>query len=248
MQLLSLCLAECEWIGILKRGSGALENRIRIDIQIVRLLLLPLLFQCLIKMVGESLPSPGYRRSTSSPFKRSLSSPDISWRSLAHRHKFLLYTLGLLTLLCTVYLYFAITWGASDSCSGLGGTQRALCQLRGNKLNSDSLKAHHRRLLYVDDSDDPPKKVSFGGRLKEFEAFFSSGSSEDLKEIEITRLRGTINGLRRVIRSLRRGNARLRKTVTILRSDYHTPSTEEDNNNKQAIPVPPRGPRLRGDI
>lgn len=97
-------------------------------------------------------------------------------------------------------------------------------------------------------TDDSPEKVPFGGRLKEFEAFFSSGSNKDLKEIEITRLRETVNGLRRVIRSLRRGNARLRKTVTILRSDYHTPSTEEDHNNKQAIPVPPRGPRLRGDI
>lgn len=102
------------------------------------------------------------------------------------------------------------------------------------------------RCLFTDDS---PEKVSFGGRLKEFEAFFSSGSNEDLKEMEITRLKGTVNGLRRVIRSLRRRNARLRKTVTILRSDFHTPSTEEDNNNnKQAIPVPPRGPRLRGDI
>jgi hypothetical protein len=203
-------------------------------------------------MVNESLPSPGYRRNSnplsSSPFKRSLSSPDISWRSLAHRHKFLLYTLGLLTLLCTVYLYFAITWGASDTCSGLGGTQRALCQFRENKVKADSLKGHHRRLLYVEDSDPPKKEASFGGRLKEFEAFFSSSDDSELNEIEITRLKGTILGLRRTIRGLRRRNTRLRKTVTILRNDHHTPA--EDNNHAPvtAIPVPPKAPRLRGDI
>ena len=87
-----------------------------------------------------------------SSFKRSLSVADISWRSLGHRHKFLLCMLGVLTLLCTVYLYFAVTLGASDSCSGLGGAQRVSCQLHENTLKAESLKAHHRRLLYVEDA------------------------------------------------------------------------------------------------
>ncbi|KAG0570035.1 hypothetical protein M758_6G128900 [Ceratodon purpureus] len=94
--------------------------------------------------------SPGYRRGTNPPspaFRRSSSSSDSSWRILASRHKFLLYMLGLLTILCTVYLYFAITWGVSDECSGLGGTQRAVCQLKLNRLKADTLKAHHRRFL-----------------------------------------------------------------------------------------------------
>lgn len=203
-----------------------------------------------VKMVNESLPSPGYRRNSlplsPAAFRRSLSSPDISWRSLAHRHKFLLYALGLLTLLCTVYLYFAIAWGATDLCSGLGGAQRALCQ-RENNLKADTLKAHHRRLLFVEDSDSPSKKVPSGGRLKEFEAFFSSDSEEDQNEIEITRLKGTIIGLRKSIRALRRVNTRLRKTVTSLRQEHHTPS-EDNHAPLTAIPVPPKVPRLRGNI
>ena len=105
--------------------------------------------------------SPGYRRGnppvSPSAFRRSLSS-DSSWRTLASRHKFLLYMLGLLTILCTVYLYFAITWGVSDACSGLGGTQRAICQLKENRLKADSLKAHHRRLL---NGKDPGTEILF---------------------------------------------------------------------------------------
>lgn len=103
-------------------------------------------------MGNDNLSSPGYRRGSSSPFKRSLSSPDSSWRSLANRHKFLLYMLGLLVVLCTIYLYFAITLGSSDSCSGLGGAQRVSCQMRVDAMKTDSLKAHHRRLLSVEDS------------------------------------------------------------------------------------------------
>lgn len=106
-----------------------------------------------VKMGNDTLSglSPGLRRGTnpSSPssFRRNSLSPDTSWRTLGHRHKFLLYMLGLLTILCTVYLYFAITWGASDSCSGLGGTQRAICQLKVNRMKADALKGHHRRFL-----------------------------------------------------------------------------------------------------
>ncbi|WOL19045.1 hypothetical protein Cni_G27843 [Canna indica] len=51
-----------------------------------------------------------------------------SWSTLLQRHKFLLTTLVLLAFLCTVYLYFAITLGAADPCSGMSGAKKALCQ------------------------------------------------------------------------------------------------------------------------
>lgn len=54
--------------------------------------------------------------------------------------------------LCTIYLYFAITLGTRDSCSGLGGTQRAICQLAAKAGSANAHKAHHRRLMFVDDS------------------------------------------------------------------------------------------------
>lgn len=108
-------------------------------------------------MGNEILPfSPAHRRLSNPPFpspiKRSLSGPDVGWQSLVRRHKFLLYTLGVLTFLCTIYLYFAITLGTRDSCSGLGGTQRAICQLAAKSGSANALKAHHRRLMFVDDS------------------------------------------------------------------------------------------------
>ncbi|XP_024387592.1 uncharacterized protein [Physcomitrium patens] len=137
-------------------------------------------------MGNDNLSSPGYRRGSSSPFKRSLSSPDSSWRSLANRHKFLLYMLGLLVVLCTIYLYFAITLGSSDSCSGLGGAQRVSCQMRVDAMKTDSLKAHHRRLLSVEDSDSIEITVAKGsgkGKMKEFMSFVSSvAGRKDLKE------------------------------------------------------------------
>ncbi|MED6110809.1 hypothetical protein PIB30_046287 [Stylosanthes scabra] len=52
-----------------------------------------------------------------------------SWSTLVNRHRFLLVALCLLVILCTVYLYFAITLGAVDSCSGLSGDAKALCQM-----------------------------------------------------------------------------------------------------------------------
>lgn len=52
-----------------------------------------------------------------------------SWMALFRRHQFLLVMLAILTFLCTIYLYFAITLGAAQSCSGLSGTQKALCHL-----------------------------------------------------------------------------------------------------------------------
>lgn len=113
-----------------------------------------------LEMGHEILPglSPAHRRTSSapspSPFRRlpSREDPDLGWRSLARRHKFLLTMLGILTFLCTVYLYFAITLGTKDSCSGLGGTQRALCLL-ASKNGKDILHAtHHRQLMFVEDS------------------------------------------------------------------------------------------------
>ncbi|GFP93155.1 hypothetical protein PHJA_001459800 [Phtheirospermum japonicum] len=55
-----------------------------------------------------------------------------SCSTLVERHRFLLTALVLLTFLCTVYLYFAITLGAAgdDMCSGLSGAQKASCHLR----------------------------------------------------------------------------------------------------------------------
>ncbi|KAF5957232.1 hypothetical protein HYC85_004457 [Camellia sinensis] len=48
---------------------------------------------------------------------------------LLERHRFLLTALALLAFLCTIYLYFAVTLGAGESCSGLTGTQKALCHV-----------------------------------------------------------------------------------------------------------------------
>ena len=95
---------------------------------------------------GQNPPSP-------SPFRRSASVPDLGWRSLVRRHKFLLYTLGLLTLLCTIYLYFAVTLGTRDSCSGLGGAQRALCQVGVKAGKENTQKLHLRRLMFVSGED-----------------------------------------------------------------------------------------------
>ncbi|GER49117.1 hypothetical protein STAS_26340 [Striga asiatica] len=53
-----------------------------------------------------------------------------SCSTLVQRHRFLLTALALLAFLCTVYLYFAVTLGAGDDCSGLVGTQKATCRLR----------------------------------------------------------------------------------------------------------------------
>lgn len=106
------------------------------------------------KMGNEGLLglSPAHRRGPNSPsptlFRRTTSGSNIGWRSLVHRHKFLLYTLGLLTFLCTIYLYFAITLGTRDLCSGLEGEQRALCQV-GVKAREAN---HLRRLVFVEDS------------------------------------------------------------------------------------------------
>jgi hypothetical protein len=114
-----------------------------------------------VEMGVDVLPgglSPAHRRSgnplSPAPFKRSQSrigdEPDLGWRSLAQRHQFLLSMLGILAFLCTVYLYFAVTLGTKDLCSGLGGGQRALCQLNnkvGNKISEHYNHRATRRLL-----------------------------------------------------------------------------------------------------
>ncbi|KVH98086.1 hypothetical protein Ccrd_023697 [Cynara cardunculus var. scolymus] len=50
-----------------------------------------------------------------------------SFSTIIRRHQFLLTALALLAFLCTVYLYFAVTLGEDNSCSGLTVTQKALC-------------------------------------------------------------------------------------------------------------------------
>ncbi|KAI0502499.1 hypothetical protein KFK09_017452 [Dendrobium nobile] len=85
-------------------------------------------------MVLDALTSP--HRKSQSPFSLS-SSPSKkhrdelgSWSTLLDRHRYLLTMLALLAFLCTIYLYFAVTFGATDSCSGLSGAQKALCMAK----------------------------------------------------------------------------------------------------------------------
>ncbi|KAL2234538.1 UNVERIFIED_CONTAM: hypothetical protein Sindi_1186000 [Sesamum indicum] len=47
--------------------------------------------------------------------------------ALFQRHRFLLTAFALLAFLCTIYLYFAVTLGAGNACSGLTGSQKASC-------------------------------------------------------------------------------------------------------------------------
>ncbi|GJN09750.1 hypothetical protein PR202_ga27781 [Eleusine coracana subsp. coracana] len=83
-------------------------------------------------MVLDALSSP-HRRSQNtffmSPSKKPQSSRDDvgSWSALVERHRFLLTTLVVLVFLCTIYLYFAVTLGVPDACSGLVDTEREEC-------------------------------------------------------------------------------------------------------------------------
>nr|XP_043614833.1 uncharacterized protein LOC122586882 [Erigeron canadensis]XP_043614834.1 uncharacterized protein LOC122586882 [Erigeron canadensis] len=81
------------------------------------------------------ITSPHRRTQTafSSPaFKKQYTKEDElgSFSTIIRRHRYLLTALVLLTLLCTVYLYFAVTLGAGDVCSGLSGAQKALCRVQ----------------------------------------------------------------------------------------------------------------------
>ncbi|XVF25328.1 hypothetical protein REPUB_Repub13aG0203900 [Reevesia pubescens] len=80
-------------------------------------------------MVLDSIVSSPHRRSGS--MRKQFSKDELgSCSTLVQRHRFLLTALGLLAFLCTIYLYFAVTLGATDTCSGLKGTQKATCQLQ----------------------------------------------------------------------------------------------------------------------
>ncbi|XP_027347807.1 uncharacterized protein LOC113859192 [Abrus precatorius] len=85
-------------------------------------------------MVLDSILSSPSMRSPS--FKRQYTKYELgSWSTLVGRHRFLLSALALLTVLCTVYLYFAVTFGANDSCSGLSGPQKASCHMKHVKAS-----------------------------------------------------------------------------------------------------------------
>ncbi|XP_010268469.1 PREDICTED: uncharacterized protein LOC104605411 [Nelumbo nucifera] len=91
-------------------------------------------------MVLDSLSSP-HRRSQN-PFSSSSLRKQIQAReelgncsTLLQRHRFLLTMLVLLAFLCTVYLYFAVTLGTPETCSGLSGTKKALCKLEEAKAS-----------------------------------------------------------------------------------------------------------------
>ncbi|XP_068647701.1 uncharacterized protein [Aristolochia californica] len=87
-------------------------------------------------MVVEILSSP-HRRSQATPFtpvspsfKKPVRDELGSWSAIFRRHRFLLTILVVLAFLCTIYLYFAVTLGAGNSsCSGMDGTEKALCHL-----------------------------------------------------------------------------------------------------------------------
>ncbi|KAG8388199.1 hypothetical protein BUALT_Bualt02G0100900 [Buddleja alternifolia] len=88
------------------------------------------------------ITSPHRRSQTQTAFsppssKRQFSRGDEfgSCSTLVQRHRFLLTALVLLTFLCTVYLYFAVTLGAANSCSELTGTQKASCHFEQAKAS-----------------------------------------------------------------------------------------------------------------
>ncbi|KZV22617.1 hypothetical protein F511_02634 [Dorcoceras hygrometricum] len=58
-----------------------------------------------------------------------------SCATLVHRHRFLLTAFGLLAFLCTIYLYFAVSHGANNSCPGLKGAQKTSCHLQRAKAS-----------------------------------------------------------------------------------------------------------------
>lgn len=63
-------------------------------------------------------------------FKRQYSKYELgSWSILFNRHRYLLTVLTILIILCTVYLYFAISFGTKHSCAGLTGPQKHSCHM-----------------------------------------------------------------------------------------------------------------------
>lgn len=94
-------------------------------------------------MVLDTILSSPRMRSPS--FRRQFTKDELgSWSTLVQRHRFLLFALVLLTLLCTVYLYFAVTLGSSGSCSGMTGAQKASCHM---ELVKDSMAKGKLKIL-----------------------------------------------------------------------------------------------------
>ncbi|XP_020264781.1 uncharacterized protein LOC109840523 isoform X2 [Asparagus officinalis] len=95
-------------------------------------------------MVLDSLSSP-HRRSPPS-FSFSVKKPTSGQRewgscsALFERHRFLLTMLILLVVLCTVYLYFAVTLGGREQCSGLSGAEKELCKAELSALHKGKLR------------------------------------------------------------------------------------------------------------
>ncbi|XP_061336446.1 uncharacterized protein LOC133283582 [Gastrolobium bilobum] len=95
-------------------------------------------------MVHDSILSSPRMRSPS--FRKQFTKYELgSWSTLLKRHRFLLYALVLLFLLCTVYLYFAITLGATDSCYGLTGPEKASCHMEQVKASIAQRKLKNLR-------------------------------------------------------------------------------------------------------
>nr|CAD1831961.1 unnamed protein product [Ananas comosus var. bracteatus] len=96
-------------------------------------------FSCLSAMLKCKL-SQNTLFLPSSSSKKQWGRDDLGgWSVLLQRHRFLLTMLMLLAFLCTVYLYFAITLGETNSCAGLSGDERASC-LAKSSLHSRKLK------------------------------------------------------------------------------------------------------------
>lgn len=100
-------------------------------------------------MVLEGVITSPHRRSQT-PFsppsvKKQYTKEDElgSFSTVVRRHRYLLTALVLLAVLCTVYLYFAVTLGAGDICYGLNPTQKALCQV---KLAKESIAKRKLKL------------------------------------------------------------------------------------------------------
>ncbi|KAK1292071.1 hypothetical protein QJS10_CPB17g00149 [Acorus calamus] len=93
-------------------------------------------------MALDTISSPHRRSQTpfssSSSFRKQIAARDElgSWSTLFERHRFLLTMLVLLLFLCTIYLYFAVTLGATGSCSGMSASEKALCQLQQAKSSA----------------------------------------------------------------------------------------------------------------
>ncbi|KAI8544153.1 hypothetical protein RHMOL_Rhmol08G0273700 [Rhododendron molle] len=88
---------------------------------------------------GQNLfSSPSFRK----PYKKGDEFESCS--ALFQRHRFLLTALALLAFLCTIYLYFAITLGASELCSELTGAAKAMCHVEQAKssIATGKLKFH----------------------------------------------------------------------------------------------------------